>query len=119
MLDKENPLPWFRFDRDSCCRAREIIDHVGKGQDGHRRPPTLQETGVAAAKAKVAPEADKPKDTTPKDRQKKTNITQSSTSGESEEDRDKAKQKHRKQSINKLRRQSKKRSSDESGSKSF
>ena len=29
LLDQENPLPWFRFDRDSCCRAGEILDPVG------------------------------------------------------------------------------------------
>ena len=28
LLDQENPLPWFRFDKDTCCRAGGILDPV-------------------------------------------------------------------------------------------
>ena len=87
------------------------------GTEGH----PLCRKGVVVAKAKVAAEADKPKDMTPKDRQNQTSRKQSSASDESEEDSDKGKDKHRKQPSKKARRQSniKKRPADESGSESF
>ncbi|MFM7986690.1 MAG: hypothetical protein ACKPKO_45985 [Candidatus Fonsibacter sp.] len=67
MFDQENPLPWFWCDRDHVVALEKYMILWVKDKMGTECRPLCRK-GVSVARAKVAPDADKPNDMTPKDR---------------------------------------------------
>ncbi|MFM7988006.1 MAG: hypothetical protein ACKPKO_52700, partial [Candidatus Fonsibacter sp.] len=74
LIDQENPLPRFLLTANHVVELEEYMILWVKDKMGTEGHP-LCKNGVAAAKAKAAPKADKPNDITPKDRHKYTQKT--------------------------------------------